>query len=554
VRRWRVALVALTLSFVCLGSVLAFLMPMFANYDEQTHLDRVELTADDPHLDVNAKLDRSYGSWAALQTVTDAMNHTTAGPGEAPPSRPDYLPFRSYPGGDAQQHEACPGGLCQNYQYTQPPLWYYAMTPITAALRSQPFPRTIVVLRVLAVITVATMIPLAWWTARQVWPREERRPLAVAALTATFGPLAFMAAGVNNDGLMLAIFAVLIALMTATLCTGTTVLRCVGLGAALAIGLLTKVEVVVVAPVVLAAIWFGPRAQLARWKALAITLGLALPGLVWWVSEQLGGGVLSPSDSQILKPPGPGPWRSSNLVTYSLQKAPMLFDRFWGLYGVPPFVVPPAWRVALWAATALLAASLFLWGRSAGRRRWRLWVLAAVPIALVASVMYASFKTYHLNGEIRGLTPRYLYPALSLFAIAAVAALSALAARARSPRQLYRWGLPMVIVGGALLGGLGTVALVLHGLYDTSSASAIATRAALVSPTSHPVGIAGAVTLLWIACLAVAVWATATTEAPEAQSSTTWDRNDSRDDDHPTASNVPSGRSASAAARPITSA
>ena len=45
-----------------------------------------------------------------------------------PNSRPDYLPFAKYAGGDAPATSGCPVS-CQNYQYGHPPAWYLLVAP-----------------------------------------------------------------------------------------------------------------------------------------------------------------------------------------------------------------------------------------------------------------------------------------------------------------------------------------------------------------------------------------------------------------------------------------
>ncbi|MGQ0615782.1 MAG: glycosyltransferase family 39 protein [Acidimicrobiia bacterium] len=501
-RRERAAVGALTGAFILLGLVFAVAVPLFGNYDERTHVDRARYTARQPLGPVGPDLDMTFGSWAALAQVA----FDGGGPDRwdrVPTDRPDYPPFGEYPGGDRQQHQDCPGP-CQNYQYIQPPGWYLAVAPLVAALDDRPFPATVLALRVVGVVLVAAMVPLAWWTARQLWPGRRRRALATAALVAAWGPLAFTAAGANNDGLMLPFAGGVVAAMAAILRRGNSWRRCLALGLVLGAGLWVKVELVTMAPLAAAAVLLcAPRGELTRTRAALVAAVPVLPGALWWSWRILGGHVLSPEASEILAPPRPGPWASSGFTEFVVEKTPVLFDRVWGFYDFPPFLVGPGWRVLLWAlTTAVVGGGVACWlassRRSGGARERRWLVLAAVPAALVASVLYASYRTFHRNGEVRALVPRYLYTALPVLALGLVGSGAAIAARFRPRRAGDRSALPLLVLAAAAVGGAGSVAVCLTGMYGTRSLPTLLDRAGAIAPVDH-VGV-------WLAALAAA-WA-----------------------------------------------
>jgi hypothetical protein len=274
------------------------------------------------------------------------------------------------------------------------------------------------------------------------------------------------------------------------------------------VGLLTKVELVVMAPVIGLSVLMAPKTALARWRAALLVAVPALPGVVWWVVQQAGGGVLSPEGSEILAPASRGPWSSANVFGYAAHKVPVVLDRFWGLYGVPAFVVPPLARALLWAGTAALV------GGWLATRRWRrptmedarLAVLALVPLVLVFAVIWASFKTYRSNGEVRALVPRYVYPALPLMALAAVSALATTARRAASQRwaRWSRWALPVGIPLLALGAGLASLLHAMRGLYGTSDASLLLDRAGAIAPLATPGPWALIILEAWAVAVAVA--------------------------------------------------
>jgi 4-amino-4-deoxy-L-arabinose transferase-like glycosyltransferase len=497
----RRCLAALTVSFIVLGIAFSLAIPLFANYDEHTHVDRVGHTARDPFGTVGPDLRRTYGSVAALDATGSPDTQGPALWDRAPEERPRYRPFNEYRRGSEPQLDGCPG-TCQNFQYSQPRAWYLLMAPWYAALDDDPFPLTVLWLRIADVLLVSPVVLLTAWAARVLWPGAPRRSLAAAALVATAGPLAFTASGANNDGLMLLLAGAAVALSVVIARRGATAWLSLALGAVMGAGLFTKVELVVIAPVVGLVVLTAPKVALARWKAVVLVAVPALPGVMWWVAQQTSGGVLSPEGSEILAPAAAGPWTDVTLLAYAVRRVPVLLDRFWGLYGVPAFVVPPPWRLVLWlGAEALLVLWLLC-------RRWRwpsrddarAWVLALLPIALVTAVIWASFKTYRTNGEVRALAPRYLYAVLPLLALAVVSAASTVARRI-GPQTWPRWVLPLGISVAAAVAGFGSFVRAVSGLYGTTDLALLLDRAHAVAPVAD----AGPWELVLFACWVLAI-------------------------------------------------
>ncbi len=509
----KVILILLTAAFGLCGLAFAVGTPLFRNFDEQTHVDRARYTARHPFEIPGSELRRTFGAWAALDAVGLPDGTIDDAWPDVPNVRPDYLPFDAYPGGDAPQRSGCPGP-CQNYQYGHPPAWYLMMAPVTAVLEGRPFPETVLWLRALDVALVLPVVPLTWYTARQVWPGATRRPLAAAGLVALFGPLAFTAAGVNNDALVLVLGAAVIAVMARVLRVGARPRPAILLGTLVAAGLLTKVQFVPVAPLAGLAVLVAPTAghhpgRARTWAALGFGLP-ALIGALWWVRNLLSDGVLSPRESEILAPARAGPWQDATFGGYVLDQLPLFGGRFWGLYGFPLVSAPEPWRIVLSTAViAVVAAWLAC-------RRWRrptasglrLLALAAVPLALFGAVAWASFDVHRTNGEVRGLAPRYVYLALPVLAVALVGALRTVAARlrvapagAKAPSRLLALGLVAV----AAVGSVGSFAVAMRGRYQTSSLSEALERAGVVSPVADPGPVLGAISAAWLAAVLVVV-------------------------------------------------
>jgi 4-amino-4-deoxy-L-arabinose transferase-like glycosyltransferase len=494
----RQVLALLTLAFVLLGLLFTVLVPMFSNFDEQTHLDRARYTARHPFESVGPSLRITFGSWAALQAV---QGPTPLG-ADGPSQRAAYRAFSDYPGGNRPE-EPCPG-VCQNIQYGHPPAYYLLVAPITAVVEHQTFPRVDLALRAFDVLLVAPMIALTWWTAREVWPRSRRRPLAAAAVVALFAPLAYTSADVNNDALILVTIAVAIAIATRLVRRGGDVRWAGALGLVVTIGLLTKIEMVLAAPALGLVVLAAPAALGTRVRSAIAFAVLAAPGAAWWVHELAGGGPLTPKDSQLLGPPIPGPWSHQSYLTYAAQKLPTLVGRFFGTYNVPVTYLARPVQLALGLVVVALGVAWLV------LRRWRRpqwsdlgWLLlAGVPASLALGTLYASVDGYRYTGKLRGLAPRYLYPAAPLLAIGAVAALAVLARRwSRS----WRWAAPAGMAVLALAAGLSVLRCI-QGAFGTSSWAVIAHRARAVSPIGRPMEVALALGVLWLAALGATAW------------------------------------------------
>ncbi len=501
----------LTAAFVLLAVTFSVLVPMFGNFDEQTHLDRARYTAREP-IDLigpGPELRITHGSWEALAAVrsgpeprgSDGASHRAA-----------YRPFRDYPGGNEPDVAPCPGGLCQNIQYGHPPAWYLLAAPVTAVLEGQSFPRQVLALRLMDIALAAPIVPLAWLTARELWPRSRRRPLATAAVVASMAPLAYHASAVNNDGLLLLAMAVATAAGARILRRGQSAGAAAVLGLAVGVGLFTKVQMVLPAPVFGLMVLAAPATTIRQriTSAVAFTIPASL-GAWWWLRQlvfdggPLHGVPLSPDGSELMRPPIPGPWSGASYPRYAVTKLPTFLDRVWGTYS-DPITFAPSWvQGVLGTVTVVLAVGWVV------RRRWRRpavadlrWILLAmVPAALVAGVMYASLEAYRRSGELRALTPRYLFPAAAILGIGVVAAIAA-SSRGLLRGRAARWALPI----GTVAFGLGavptSVARTVHASYATSSWSDIATRASAVGPINHAGPAVLVLGLAWLAALVTA--------------------------------------------------
>lgn len=508
----------LTGAFLLLGLMFALLIPMFGNFDEQSHLDRARFTARHPWEHVGPELRITHGSEAAVEAVWGGPFPLGA---DGPQRRAGYRPFRDYDGGNRPDDGPCIL-VCQNYQYAHPPAWYVAAAPITAALEGQTFPRQVLAVRIFNLVLAAPLVFLAWDTARSVWPAARRRPLAAAALMAFASPMAYTASAVNNDGLLLPVTAACIAIAARMLRRGPTLHTAGGLGMALGIGLLTKVNMVLIAPALGLVVLTGAVSLRQRVRLVAAFVLPVLPGALWWLDALRAEGPLSPASSELSQVSVPGPWKDATLLTFSLERLPTLLGRFWGTYNQPVSFLPIGVQ---WACTLGAVALGVGWAASCSCRRparqdLRWLLLPAIPVSLVVGVLFASFSAYRRNGFLLGLTPRYVYPSMALLAIGAVAAARVIARR-HVPWRLEPRLLPLGTAVAAALGGFASAAWAIRAAYPGASWLDLRSRAAAVGPIGRPTPVVVLVAFAWAAAVAAVVMLMAripssVTDAPEA--------------------------------------
>lgn len=503
----------LTFAFVLLGGAFAVMTPVFQQPDEPAHVDMARYRLHHPLAIPGPSLRWRHATQAAVAMAGlnrgGAIDWT-----RAPATRPAYPPFRSFPGAEADARPGdgwCstlpwpPGETCQNYHYGHPPTYYALMAPLTAATESRPFPQQLLALRLAGVLLTAAMVPFTWLAAREVWPASPTRPLAAGAFVAFAGPLAAAGAAVNNDALMLACAGATVA-ATARVLRRPDARGALLLGVATGAGLLAKSEFLVLAPIAAAAVLLGVR-RVDRGQRRRFVLSFAVPaaaGSVWWLRTLAVYHALSPSGSEIVRPPADGPWRHVGIVPYALEHGWRLLRNVWGSYGWNTTNVPDGWRLLLNTGTVVLAVAWL------ATRRWRrptadglrLLLLAAFPAALTLGALWTSWDLHTTNGEIRGFAGRYVYAAAPVFAIAAAGALGAVAARLRRWRPVRRGAL---LAGGAavwaLVAGAGSFVLAAHGLYASRSWGTVFDRAHVVAPVA-PAGTAVAtLALVWFAVL-----------------------------------------------------
>ena len=503
-----VVLALLTVAFVLSASAFALAVPMFGNPDEATHVDMARHYAFHPTEMAGPSLQQTEGVRNAL-VATGMIDLPAESPvANIPTSRPDYGTFDDY-GGDAPA-QVCPSRTCQNYQFIHPPGWYLTAAPVARVLDDQPFPRTVTALRLLNVVLCSVVVWATWAIARELWPTRPRLALVAAGCTAVCGPLAAAAASVNNDGLMLPLMAVALALMAGILRRGVTVRAAAVLGATVGLGLLVKGELLVIAAVGLAAVLVAPVAD-ARERLRAAVTYLAIGGIggLWWLRVFVDDRAITPSGGELLAPPRTGPWNDENPVSYVWGRLDTVIDWFPGRYGSYPWpfkLLPSGLLLACQLGVVVLLVAWLV------ARRWtrptiaslRVALLAAVPFLLFAASAYTAWDTYRSNGYHHGLAPRYVYGGVPVMAVMAAASLGAVAARLRlrGVPQLHA----LLLVGSGILGTVVSLAVCLHGMYFTTDWTTLFQRAGIMAPVAHIKAVLAVLAVLWTAAIAGAAW------------------------------------------------
>lgn len=144
----------------------------------------------------------------------------------------------------------------KNYEAQQPPLYYVLLAPLERALRGQPLPVRVLILRLAGVLLASLMIFLIFAGVRRA--AGPQLGIAAAALAAAMPLPAMTAARVGNDALSMVLFSVLFwAVLRAG--PGAGLPQAIATGCLLGAGLLTKAYFLTALPAL---------AALSAWRAL----------------------------------------------------------------------------------------------------------------------------------------------------------------------------------------------------------------------------------------------------------------------------------------------
>lgn len=495
-----------TLLFGLVAALWTVAVPAFRVPDEPAHLDLVlHLAEGNPYPAYDG---RFVGEAIGLDSQRHLIDSNARWPrfdaADAPPrtGRPDVDDL----GGLAPDAEArAPDDRRAGYPYVynqmpqHPPLYYQAMAAVLRAERwflpgdDRPsLDRELGLLRLTNVLLVAPLPLLAWATVVRLTGGAASEAASRAGVVAALLPLGLpqlthVAAGLNNDNLLILLGGVLCVLLAGVARADRSRRTDLAVGVALGLALLTKAFALMFVPWVVAAYALG--AWTARHRAeptpavrtaglgLAVAGGVAgLVGAWWWIGNVARHGEPAPTIETLTRtaeqrPPG----FSADAVGFAGRFVTSLVGRTWAWagYRVPKFTLPAA-AVALLVAGVAVAVVVAIRRASPGPdtsavgaagRRWDV-ALAWLPTLLVALfVARRAWGLYVTTGHMAFVQGRYLFGAIAgPMAVVAVGTAHALGRRAVGVTLavvvvLQVWVLGLVVSGSwSGDGALGPVA------------------------------------------------------------------------------------------------
>ncbi len=434
------------------------LLPTYRSPDEPNHVDLIMAVREDLDYRGPTEAFQSRQMLASLDLVQFDDRSANLTKTEAIPrsERPTFDDL----GSRADSSE--PNQLTQH-----PPLYYGSMalvsTVITAVVPIDDlgsFDRLVALMRLLNIPLTAALVPLGYEAARRLGFDEPAR-LAVAAFATSVPQLAHIGSAVNNDNLMVPLFAVLSVLTIPIMRGDRSVRTAVLTGVALGLLLFTK-GFALVAPIwVVFAYLVAP--DLRRHPAtvgsrLAIVAGVSFAaGGWWWLRNLIVFGTIQPhrvlNESDPAFDPDPALWIERYLTWMSA--------RFWGWFGWFD-VRLPAW---LTTVATLVVLGLLVVGSVAWRGR-RVEVASLLAPAVLVFVVWGSiaYETYTRTGLTAGIQGRYLFP--GIVGIAAVAAAGATRLAGSRP-----WVAPLAVLAAGTVLHLVSARRLLNAYWGRPGAS-----------------------------------------------------------------------------------
>jgi hypothetical protein len=471
-------LAALLAVVLLVGATWALVVPPFQAPDEPSHAGYVQSLAEGPGLPGDAARPVYSSEQVAAQ---EAVNTDQTAGNLLARTRWSEQAWSAWRQQDARLPDAARSdGGGPNPAASNPPLFYlYDAVPYLAATGAGYFAR-LTTMRLAAVLWLLVLTTGAWLLAGELLGRERLLQLVAAAVAGLLPMVVFVSAQIGPDGMLYALWSLVLWLGVRILRRGATLAQAVALLGLTAAAILTKATSFALLPGVLLALGIAlwrsrddrPRALRAGAAALA---ALALPLLAWALVAHAAG---HPVAAQVSSGPatgeGGGSWRE--LLSYAWQfylpRLPFMDPvnltgggfpayRIWVVQGWAAFgwlevrFPDPVYKAlaAITAAVAVAAAARLVhaWRHAAHVDAAVPLFLAAVVLALLVGLHWTDY--HHVrSGAGRFMQGRYLFPLIALGGVAVAGALSWLRG---SGRQL---------AAGTVLGGLVALQLFSLGL------------------------------------------------------------------------------------------
>lgn len=393
---------------VCLGMLVLY-RPFLAP-DEIFQFDRIYAASHGDMILAPGEINLVEASSAAEQRYVQSYQRAGEPSIEAiGPVPRDQRPSMAELGGNGDHHVE---GARSNYMTQHPPLYYAVMGLLKNQIPDSeniPVDQLVFWLRAFNVLMLLPLPYLAFAGARRLGATG---PLArAAAFTPLLIPgLARSAAGLNNDNLAILAGSVLILLLLRVIQGDATRRTALLVGLTALAGALTKgtmLPLIVFVPIAYALLWWRRR-SLPPTPTLVTLVVSGLAVSFWSLKNRVYYGTIQPNlGIENIPRREPGSFRFGAWLD---EVWALLPARFWGNLGLlePPAL--PRWLILGLTVLVLLAIAVAVWAFRGARLD--LLFLAALPVGLIALVLFKALRISQELVAIPGLQGRYAYPAV----------------------------------------------------------------------------------------------------------------------------------------------
>lgn len=459
--QWILAVILIL--FVCLGLAYAFTTPTLEAPDEIHHYDYIRSLVNTGGPPGIKEGEKSFSNHAPLYYVVGALGSFWVGENDLDAWRARYNPYFGYRFGDV--------GRDNKNIYFHPDDDRFGTSDTWLGVR---------VVRALSVLMGAVTVWATYRVGREVFPERPEMAVGAAGLAAFIPEFLFISGAVNDDNGAALFGALALWAMVRILREGFSARRCVGLGVALGLGLLSKLTAIALLPT--AALTVALVAWRNRsWRDLflfgLVVFGVAaLLSVPWFVRQYLlhGDPIGLSQEQEGFGEPG----RSPSLADL-WPDLYWLRTSFWGRLGANQIPLPRWIYIALDIVTLLALAGLvrlvilrrgFL--RSPLSNLRSPFVIRPLQLAILVVAFLFTFGPMVVRRFLRPMPNfgRYLFPVLPAIVLLLFTGLRACLTRRCPPRLALSVTAAMLMLGVAALVFSLAPAYSRPPIYDAASA------------------------------------------------------------------------------------